>query len=446
VVGLTIVLIAAACGGATPSGSAASSVADRPIASSSLTPDAPVATASPVPLDRPITSSGSIAVLGDDGSLSVVEPGGRAVLLSDAAEGVFGFPAWSPDGSQIAAVRSSDSAMAILVFNTGELLSGSGAKPLVIFRSKTVSPFYLFWTPDGRDVSFLASQSGELSLRIAPADGSAPVDGSGPGAIIRTGQPFYYDWIAGDRLLAHIGNGPDAFLGEIGLNGASTSAAIEFPGDFHSAAVNRDGTSIAFVRAGQIGRGEVVVAARDGSDSHSFRVFGTAAVVFDPAGGTIASIGPVRPQAPAGFPIGPLRLIDAKSGIVRTLIDGFVVGFWWSPDGKTMAALRVQPKITSGQESPAPEGRPVREFRLLFVDVATGNVRSQPVVQPGDLFVEGLMANFDQYALSHQVWAPDSSSFLLSEIGPDGTTQVSIRFPDGGEPVEIDGEIGFWSP
>jgi TolB protein len=444
-----MLLVVAACGGSTPTASTASSAIDRPTArpTSTRAPSPAVATPSPAIVDSPVTSSGSIAVLGRDGSLSVVDPAGRAVLLSDAAEGVFGFPAWSPDGSQVAAVRSSDSAMVILVFNAGDVMSGARVKPIVIFRSNRVAPFYLFWTPDGRDVSFLASQSGELSLRIAPADGSAPVDGSGPGAIIRTGHPFYYDWIGGDRLLAHIGNGPDAFLGEILLNGDAAGPAIGGPGDFHSAVANRDGSSIAFVRAGQVGRGHVVVSARDGSDEHALLVFGTAAVVFDPTGGTIASIGPVRPQAPAGFPIGPVRLIDTKSGDVRTLIDGFVVGFWWSPDGKTMAALRVQPKVSSGQSSPLPlDERPAREFRLLFVDVATGQVRSQPVVHPGDLFVEGLMANFDQYALSHHVWSPDSSSFLLSEVGPDGTTQISIRYPDGEQPVTIDGEIGFWSP
>ena len=57
-----------------------------------------------------------------------------------------------------------------------------------------------------------------------------------------------------------------------------------------------------------------------------------------------------------------------------------------------------------------------------------------------------MLAYFDQYALSHRVWAPDSSSILLPEVLPDGMTRLTVRFPDGGPPVALDGEIGFWSP
>ena len=74
-------------------------------------------------------------------------------------------------------------------------------------REPTAQPFYLSWRPDSKMVSFLAQETDGLSLRIAPVDASAPLDGSGPDAIIRTGNPFYFDWIGSDRLLAHIGSG-----------------------------------------------------------------------------------------------------------------------------------------------------------------------------------------------------------------------------------------------
>jgi TolB protein len=84
--------------------------------------------------------------------------------------------------------------------------------------------------------------------------------------------------------------------------------------------------------------------------------------------------------------------------------------------------------------------------RLLFVDVASGDIRSQPVVQPGARFVDQLLTYFDQYALSHRIWAPDSASVLLPETETDGTTHVSVRFVDGRTPVALDGDIAFWSP
>jgi len=254
---------------------------------------------------------------------------------------------------------------------------------------------------------------------------------------------------SGRPLLAHIGIAPDAFLGEIGLDGDAADRALDAPGDFRAAVVSRDQSSIAFVRGVAGGPGEIVVAARDGSNEHGLAVFGPAAIVFDPAGDTIASIGPNEPGQPAAsFPLGPVRLIDAGSGAVRTLIDGLVVSLWWSPDGRTIAALRVQPAIASSPPpSPLPSlATPATEVRLLFVDVATGAVRSQPVVQLGQTFVETFLAYFDQYALSHHVWAPDSSSILLPEIGRDGATRVTVRFPDGEPQIALDGRIGFWSP
>ncbi len=59
-------------------------------------------------------------------------------------------------------------------------------------------------------------------------------------------------------------------------------------------------------------------------------MFGPAAYVFDPTGDMLASIAADKPvtNAPA-FPLGPLRLIGARTGAARTLLDGSVVAFFW---------------------------------------------------------------------------------------------------------------------
>ena len=250
-------------------------------------------------------------------------------------------------------------------------------------------------------------------------------------------------------MLAHIGTGPEAFLGEIGLDGDAIGTGLVDPGEFRSAVVNRDGTSIAFVRGIDRADSAIVVASRERADEHEMPVFGPSAMAFDATGATLATIGPNEPVPPdVGFPVGPLRLIDVASGEVRTLIDGFVVGFWWSPDGRTISALRVQPAIGSASPSggvPSPEEQE-RIVRLLFVDVESGETRSQPVVTPGQRFIETHLAYFDQYALSHQLWAPDSSSMLLPEIGEDGVTRVTVRFVDGTDAIHLDGETAFWTP
>ena len=453
-----------------------------------------------LPAGRSLGASGSIVIVGTDGSLSLVDSKGQTLVLQPPGDATFAFPAWSPDGSKLAAIRIDATGTAILVFDARALAGGERIAPRVIFRSATISPFYAAWTPDSRAVSFLADEADELWLRVAPADGSAPLDGTGPGAKIRSGNPFYFDWIGNDRLLAHVGSGADAFLGEIGLDGAPAGPALGAPGDFRPAVVNHDGTLISYVRAAQTGPAHVVVSHRDGTNERTMPVFGSAGVTFDPTGDTVASIGPaVDGGQPFTIPIGPLRLLDPSSGKVRTLLDGTVVSFWWSPDARTIAALRVQPiagasgggsgsggsaasasplasagaaatpptpspvasiaaslqpvpsvpvgssAAPAGSTAPSPSAS-TSEVRLLFVDVASGHVEAQSVVEPGQVFIDQFLVYFDQYALSHQLWAPDSSSLLLPIADPDGTTHVNVMSRDGKPPIRIDGTIGLWSP
>ncbi len=408
-------------------------------------------------------------------------------IVSYAVRGVaFGLPTWSPDGSRIAAVGSTATDASIYVFRVRRGTAAGTTRPVVIYRSPNRPPFYLYWTPDGRKVAFLATESAGISLRIAPADGTAPLDGSGPGALIRRGAPLYFDWEGASRLLLHVGSRSNGFVGEVGLDGASLAPAVAGTGDFRAASASGDGRYMAYARATTGSSSEVVVAARDGTSSYSMPVFGPVAFVFDPAGDALAAIGAIAPGAPAsGFPIGPLRLIDARSGAARTLVDGLVVGFFWAPDGRTIAVLRLASPggqttrvggtlaaagIGTATGATGPDARlvavtpvpgspaaatpgapgtpaPAAEVRLAFVDAATGAVRSEQVVQPAVGFVDQVLPYFDQYALSHRVWAPDSTSVVLPLVDATGRTHAVVVPADGSDPRAVaDGEAAFWSP
>jgi hypothetical protein len=466
-----VALIVTACGGPSPSGSPAippatpssTEVAVRSAAPTPSTTDAqeprgsPAASAvvepgSPIP-GGPIAARGAIAALRGDGALSITQADGRSVVLTDPERANFGFPTWSPDGTRIALVRTSLDDNSIVVVDARELEQGRSATPTTIFRSTTIAPFYLYWTPDGRDVSYLATEGDQLALRTSAIDGSGMIAGAETGTVVRSGNPFYFEWLGRDRLFAHIGTGGGAFLGELGRDGKPIGPAVPEPGTFRAPEVSADGRSIAYVRGTDGAAGQVVVARRDGSNEHTLPVIGPAAVVFDPSGRTVAALGATDPaQAQPSIPVGPLRVMDVADGTVRTLLDGLVVSFWWSPDGTTIAALRVQPTDRSGLfpkpvASPGPSVSPGAdtEVRLFFIDVASGKVRSQPVVVPGARFIDQFLTYFDQYSLSHEIWAPDSSSLLIPESDAAGTHLV-VRHPDGSRPRALDGEVGFWSP
>jgi TolB protein len=139
-----------------------------------------------------------------------------------------------------------------------------------------------------------------------------------------------------------------------------------------------------------------------------------------------------------------------------------VVAFFWSPDGKTIAAL-VVPEGGSGpvaNADPVANAGPVAppralpraaadafDLHLVFVDVVSGNVRSERAVGLAQPFVAQLLPYFDQYALSHRLWSSDSAAILLPLVAPSGQDQLVVIPADGSDPRTIaDGSKGFWRP
>jgi TolB protein len=308
-------------------------------------------------------------------------------------------------------------------------------------------------------VTFLTAEGPSIALRLAPADASAPA------TIVRQGAPMYWAWDGAGRMLVHAGgNEGELFLGEVGSDGTTVGTIAGTPGDFRSPAVSADGRFRAYAVTHDDGSAAIVVAGGDGSGLHEARVFGPAAFAFAPAGGSLAYVAPGEADQGVGLPIGALRLLDATSGETRTLLDRVVVAFFWSPDGRTIAALAIQQGADPGAAgAPArvrlasatgvgPAGPPAAAApgvpaSLVFVDVAGGTVRSERPVRLSELFVNQVLPYFDQYALSHRFWDPDGASILLPLVAGDGTASLEVMPADGSAPrVLAEGSMGSWSP
>jgi TolB protein len=398
-----------------------------------------------------------LAVVDGEGRLFTMDRGGGSVVeyrASDDRE--FGFPAWSPEGTQIAVTGSGEDGIRLYRFSAVRDAATSG-EPAVLYDERAQPPFYLYWSPDGRQIAFLTQQPTEIALRLVPADGSAEA------RIVRRGAPLYWDWVGNDHLVAHIGSsGTGSFLGEVDLNGDSTERQTLDAGFFRSPAVSRDGSFRAYVTAGEDSPGMVTLESIDGSNRHQAPVVGATALSFDPTGATLAYVASEQRSAEElAFPLGPLKALDPRTGATRTLLPGEVVAFFWSPDGRTIAALMLPPdddeivgvpgvRLASTRSSPdgleAPPPNQGIPLLLAFVNVMTGEIASSRPVEVTSRYVNNILPYYDQYALSHRTWAPDSSAIAMP-LDARGEDRLFVIPADGSEMTQLgDAELGFWSP
>jgi TolB protein len=162
------------------------------------------------------------------------------------------------------------------------------------------------------------------------------------------------------------------------------------------------------------------------------------------------------------IPVGSLRAVDAATGEVRTLLEGAVVAFFWSPDGRLLATLELPDETgpgidealggrrtatTSNALPPFAAGDRGARMTLRILDAATGEGRARRTVQVSDLFAVQVLPFFDQYALSHRIWASDSSGIVLPIAAESGLDEVVVFAADERAPRSLGaGSMAFWSP
>jgi TolB protein len=128
-----------------------------------------------------------------------------------------------------------------------------------------------------------------------------------------------------------------------------------------------------------------------------------------------------------------------------------VLGFFWSPDGRYVAYFtanqvreeEIQVKADHRLSKPAQQF--IIEFRLFVVDVTTGDGLQLAAFTPTVTFLSQFLPFFDQYALSHRLWSPDSTALVLP-IQVQDEAHIFVVPVNGGQPQEIvQGDMAFWS-
>lgn len=391
-----------------------------------------------------------IVFVNQNGQLVTSSPTGETQRQLTGGDGRYQFPAWSPDGNSLAAIATEGRRAAIYRFP-----DETEAALTELYASSSETPFYFYWSPDNETIAFLANHPrAPMALHLVGTDGS---DDS---RLVTTGGPFYWEWTAaGDQLFIHTGfAGDGARLTFIDTDGESSGDNIARPGFFQAPGISADGRFFSYAKEdGGASRIVIADAARDEKFAQPHQ--GGAALSWSPSGHLLAYISSGEPGG-TGF-IGPLRMMDAETGDVTLLSRDNVLSFFWSPDGRYIAYLKLTneesdeinaglPPAPWGASSPTTAKRVQQNnipgFDLILIDVNTGEGRVLLTdFQPSILFIAQFLPFFDQYALSHRLWSPASDALVLP-IVVDGENEITVIPVNGGSRRVIgNGTIAFWS-
>jgi Tol biopolymer transport system component len=266
-----------------------------------------------------VATADRLIVLGDDGNLRSMAPDGSNVvpLTTDAGSDVqITQPVASPDGTSLAwiEVRSGQPSVAV-ASRTGQ-------------RSQTIPmglvPFFMQWDPTSTNIAYLGNTGQGLAMGVIESAATAPND-----VAIGTGSPFYLSWSPdGRQLLVHVGTT------ELGVTDVSQKLRRlnDRPGRFQAPIWLADGRTVYDRMHGP--QQQLVVA--DGAARHVLETF-TGSVAFDasPDGSKLA-------YRIDGSGASDGVYVQPVDGGHRTLVThAGAPAFFWSPTGDHLLLLTV---------------------------------------------------------------------------------------------------------
>lgn len=396
--------------------------------------------------------TGRIAYINQVGDLYTIKPDGtdrRQLASGELLQTValqpiqsshrssYSWPVWSPDGSRLACFRT----VANEDGQSGELyvFDVSTSQILNVYKEPGLQPIYAYWAPDGKHLAVLRNRAQTLSLDLWPTTGWRPP------SKLAEGMPFYFDWRAdAQALLVHNGGDSQATSGYsislVTVPSGQRQILSQTPAAFGAPSWSFDNQWLAYgdnTRAAP--HVSLLIAPANGSEPQSYAVVSQRiAFSWSPTKLLVAF---ATTSHFDGSVFEELSLIDVSSGNRRTLVKDLFAAYFWSPNGKRILYARRIPGTGSGT--------------WVMVDVASGEKADIVNFTPSGPLIQ-VFRYFDQYALSHRLWAPDSQHFVFSgSTDTEAHPLTALRSPDvyvleakaGATPHRLaDGHIGFWSP
>lgn len=377
-----------------------------------------------------------IAYIDNSGDLRLINPDGtgeqrltgdfRAGVLAQALErdDSYGWPTWSRDGRRLAvsrvAVAGRDAGLSVQLF---DLPAG---RMTAAYENDVPAPVadgaahYIYWSPEGRYLSFLAPTPDGLALFVRDYQ-------SGDGAAaVAVGAPLYYHWHPRSESLAvHSGN--RLMLLDPSPGGATARLEVDAVG-FRAPAISPDGEWLAYAASQGEVHGVFVRPINSGRPARLVaETRGMVALAWAPDGASLA----VSEAAPGSPVFQRLSLFPADGSAPSALTEEQHLAFFWSPSGDRIAWVGLDPASRQMElsVSPVSDSSDGGAARRLF--------RFSPT---GEFFT--WLSFFDQYGYSHSIWAPDGAALVVTGSEGADSGRRNGGSPAGGQVYVVDADTG----
>lgn len=401
--------------------------------------------------------SGLIAYIGLDGNIYTIDQsGGKLTALTDDAhpqpEGggitrFYNFPTWSQHDRSLAY-------LGITVEENGDARAQIHAGPIdkeaeVIFDSEDDFPFYLYWSPDGENLSFLSRgiTGGSMALQVVTAEGDDSF-------VVDTGTPYYWAWSPNEsQVFVHVGGAASLNPGEARLSFLSLGQNITetglnlLPSAFQAPVFSPEGEYIIVAAEDRAGVSSLVLAKANGDvQSILADIGGPVAFDWSPKGDHLAYI--ENTQSTSGF-LGNLKFVNLDDPefpeVIETDAEN-VIAFFWSPEGDKV--VYFVPAIVNQSDDESTGNQDPMVFLIMYIaNAIDGSTREVTSFLPSDAFLN-ILPFFDQYQRSATIWSPDGNYLVVSALSnSDGTPGIFV-VPSAGSLSPrflIEGSLAFWS-
>ena len=407
--------------------------------------------ANPEPCSIPL---GLIAYQGADGNIYTIDPTGKqkTAITTDAqlnpGSGEVGqlyqYPTWAPNGQTLAflgftqdAVKGSQAG----IFTA----TADGKKRVEAFSSKEAFPFYLFWSPNSEAITFLSNAAGgsDLALYLTPAAG-------GEAKILGTGQPYYWDWSPDNRsLITHSGgaasSNSSARIALLEVNSSAHDTELNLkPGMFQAPDWSPAGDDFVLLTENSSGGEELILAGKEGTVKTVLaQVSGQVSFAWSPKGDSLAYLSGLEGDS-TGLQKRLVLIDPASPEGKKDVVQGIIVAFFWSPDGRKIAYFLIDPNNQGGVQNIVQTQSKI-VVQIQVYDLDSGTSRQAAAFTPTNAFIQ-VFSFFDQYQRSGTIWSPDSQNIVYAGVDASGGPGIFVAGAEAGAAKKIAaGDAAFWS-